>query len=117
MSEQENCIFCKIINGEIPAKKVYEDERVLAFHDIQPQAKVHVLIIPKKHIATMMDVEEGDFSYIADIHRVAQQLGREIPELADGFRLINNCGKIAGQVVFHIHYHIMGGEKLGRLNR
>lgn len=112
----ENCIFCKIVAGEIPAKKVYEDERIIAFHDIQPQANVHVLIIPKKHIPTMMDVQEEDFSLIADIHRTAQQLGKEIPELAGEFRVANNCGKTAGQEVFHLHYHVLGGQKLGRLN-
>lgn len=109
---QDKCIFCKIVDGELPAKKVYEDERVVAFHDIQPLAKVHVLIIPKKHIPTMMDVSQEDFSYITDIHRAAQQIAREMPELEDGFRLINNCGNAGRQEVYHIHYHLLGGEKL-----
>ncbi|MBO8171402.1 MAG: histidine triad nucleotide-binding protein [Bacillaceae bacterium] len=112
MSAQDQCIFCKIIDGEIPSKKVYEDDRVLVFHDINPQAKVHLLIIPKKHIPTLMDVTEEDMTYISDIHRVAQKLGNEMAELDKGFRLLNNCGENGGQEVFHLHYHLMGGEKL-----
>jgi histidine triad (HIT) family protein len=107
-----DCIFCKIVAGSIPSNKIYEDERILAFHDIQPLAKVHVLIIPKKHIATMNEVESDDWSYIGDIHRAAQQIARELGIAESGYRLVNNCGKEGGQVVYHIHYHLLGGEQL-----
>jgi histidine triad (HIT) family protein len=107
-----DCIFCKIIAGSIPSKKIYEDKHILAFHDIQPLAAVHALIIPKKHIATMNDVENDDWSLIGDIHRVAQLIARELSVAESGYRLVNNCGKEGGQVVYHIHYHLLGGEQL-----
>lgn len=104
-----DCIFCKIVKGELPSTKYYEDERVIAFADIDPQASVHVLITPKEHIPTMQDVK--DFSIIADIHRVAQIIAEE-QGITNGYRLMNNCGADAGQIVFHLHYHLMGGENL-----
>jgi histidine triad (HIT) family protein len=107
-----DCIFCKIAAGSIPSNKIYEDESILAFHDIQPLAKVHVLIIPKKHIATMNEVEPEDWSLIGGIHRAAQQIARELGIAESGYRLVNNCGKEGGQVVYHIHYHLLGGEQL-----
>jgi histidine triad (HIT) family protein len=107
------CVFCKIVNKEIPAKVVYEDERTMAFHDIAPQARVHILIIPKKHIPTMMDATEADLPLIADIHAAIQKVARQIGVAESGFRLINNCGQGGGQEVFHIHYHLLGGQKLG----
>ncbi|OBY81067.1 histidine triad nucleotide-binding protein [Paenibacillus sp. KS1] len=110
-----DCIFCKIVEGSIPSKKVYEDDTVVAFHDITPQAPVHILVIPKKHIATMNDAEGEDFDLIGDIHRAAQHIARELGIAESGYRLINNCGKDSGQVVFHIHYHLLGGEQLGAL--
>ncbi|MBN3525904.1 histidine triad nucleotide-binding protein [Paenibacillus apiarius] len=110
-----DCIFCKIIEGTIPSKKVYENESVVAFHDITPQAPVHILIIPKKHIATMNDAESEDFALIGEMHRAAQQVARELGIADTGYRLINNCGKDSGQEVFHIHYHLLGGEPLGAL--
>lgn len=112
-----DCLFCKIIEGSIPSKKVYENEHVLAFHDIEPQAKVHVLIIPKKHIATMNDLQEKDAGLIGEIHLAAQHIAKELGITDTGYRLINNCNKDAGQVVFHIHYHLLGGEKLGKLHQ
>jgi histidine triad (HIT) family protein len=111
-----DCVFCKITEGSIPAKKVYEDDRVLAFHDANPAAPVHVLIIPKKHIETMNHAEDEDFRIIGDIHRAAQKVAQELGVDATGYRLVNNCGKDAGQVVFHIHYHLLGGKKLGLLH-
>ncbi|WJH33026.1 histidine triad nucleotide-binding protein [Paenibacillus aurantius] len=108
-----DCIFCKIVKGEIPSNKIYEDEHVMAFHDIQPAAPVHALIIPKKHIATMNDAGEEDWKVIGDIHRAAQHIAKELGVAETGYRLVNNCGKDAGQVVFHIHYHLLGGKKLG----
>ncbi|OPA78403.1 histidine triad nucleotide-binding protein [Paenibacillus selenitireducens] len=110
-----DCIFCKIIEGSIPSKKVFENERILAFYDIQPSAPQHVLIIPKKHIPTMNDVQTEDLALIGEIHQAAQQIARDLGIAEAGYRLINNCGKDSGQVVFHIHYHLLGGEKLGAL--
>ncbi|MFD2672406.1 histidine triad nucleotide-binding protein [Marinicrinis sediminis] len=111
-----DCLFCKIVNDEIPARKVFENEHVLAFHDIAPQANVHILIIPKKHLATMNDLTAEDAHLMGEIHLAAKQLAEETGISESGYRLINNCGEDGGQVVFHIHYHLMGGEKLGRLN-
>ncbi|WP_438446224.1 histidine triad nucleotide-binding protein [Gorillibacterium sp. sgz5001074] len=111
-----DCIFCKIVEGAIPSKKVYENEHVLAFHDIQPAAAVHVLIIPKKHIPTMNDAAGEDFALIGEIHKAAQIVAKELGIADSGYRLVNNCGKDGGQVVFHIHYHLLGGEKLSALN-
>lgn len=108
-----DCIFCKIIEGAIPSKKVFENDSVVAFHDITPQAPIHILVIPKKHIASMNDVESGDFALIGEVHRAAQQIARELGIADTGYRLINNCGKDSGQVVFHIHYHLLGGGQLG----
>ncbi|MCG7407853.1 histidine triad nucleotide-binding protein [Paenibacillus sp. ACRRX] len=110
-----DCIFCKIIEGSIPSKKVFENEHVVAFHDIGPKAPVHILIIPKKHIATMNDVEGEDFALIGEVHKAAQQIARETGVAETGYRLVNNCGKDSGQLVFHIHYHLLGGESLGDL--
>lgn len=110
----EDCIFCQIVEGKLPSKKVYEDDRIVAFHDIQPAAPVHVLIIPKNHVSSMNEVE--DFSQIADIHRVAVQLAKELGIDQSGYRLVNNCGREGGQIVFHLHYHLLGGAKLGPLN-
>lgn len=111
-----DCIFCKIIEGSIPSKKVYEDEHVLAFYDIQPAAPVHVLFIPKKHIASLNDVSGDDFALIGEIHKAAQIVAKELGVAEAGYRLVNNCGKDGGQVVFHLHYHLLGGEKLGPLH-
>ena len=101
-----NCLFCKIIDKQIPAKIEYEDDQVMVFHDINPKAPVHLLIIPKKHIPTMMDVEPSDLSLMSNIHEVAQKMYHK-HEL-QGMRLINNCGKKGGQEVFHLHYHLWG---------
>ncbi|MED4603901.1 histidine triad nucleotide-binding protein [Paenibacillus validus] len=111
-----DCIFCKIVEGTLPSKKVYEDERVLAFHDIKPEAPVHLLIIPKKHIPTMNDAAAEDLPLIADMHRAAQQIAKEQGVAETGYRLINNCNPDSGQLVYHIHYHLLAGEKLGPLN-
>lgn len=111
-----DCIFCKIVEGTIPARKVFENDTVMAFHDIQPQAPVHVLVIPKKHIASMNDASGQDWALIGDIHEAAQTIAGELGIKESGYRLVNNCGPDSGQIVFHIHYHLMGGEKLGPLN-
>ncbi|RKP55213.1 histidine triad nucleotide-binding protein [Cohnella endophytica] len=111
-----DCLFCKIVEGTIPARKAYEDDQVLAFHDIQPQAPVHLLVIPKKHIATMNDCEAEDAALLGQTLLAAQKVAAEAGLAESGYRLINNCGRDAGQLVFHIHWHILGGEKLGSLN-
>lgn len=107
-----DCIFCKIINKEIPGKIVYEDEEVLAFNDINPQAPVHILIIPKKHISDMTQITEQDLGVIGKIHLVAIKIADEKGLTDKGFRLINNCKEHGGQIVLHLHYHLMGGKKL-----
>ncbi len=106
------CIFCKIMKGEIPSKVAYEDERIFAFNDINPQAPVHILIIPKKHISTILDIEEEDCELIGHIHRVAASLAREAGIADEGFRLVSNCNAGAGQSVFHLHFHLLGGRRL-----
>lgn len=109
----EDCIFCKIIKGEIPAKKVYEDEEILAFNDIQPAAPIHVLIIPKKHIANLMEIEPEDTALMGNIIQTAKKIAKQLGIEQDGFRLIANCGKDAGQEVMHIHFHLLAGRKMG----
>ncbi|HZG77098.1 MAG TPA: histidine triad nucleotide-binding protein [Paenibacillus sp.] len=110
-----DCIFCKIVEGSIPSKKVLETDTVLAFHDIQPAAPVHVLLIPKKHIPTMNDVTADDASVLGDIALAAQQVAETLGIKERGYRLINNCNEEGGQVVYHLHVHLLGGEKLGPL--
>jgi len=110
-----DCIFCKIVEGSIPSTKVYEDEQVLAFRDIQPAAPVHVLIIPKKHIPTMNDVEEADGALIGAIFSAARRIAKELGVDESGYRLVNNVNADGGQVVYHLHIHLLGGQKLGSL--
>ncbi|MHC6179123.1 histidine triad nucleotide-binding protein [Clostridium sp. JNZ X4-2] len=106
----EECIFCKIIKGEIPAEKVYEDDVVLSFKDIEPGAPVHVLIIPKKHIRSINDLTEEDSSIIAHIYLVAKQIADKLGLSERGYRIVSNCGEEAGQTVPHIHFHLLGGR-------
>ena len=101
----EECIFCKIINGQVPSEKVYEDEEILAFKDIHPAAPIHVLIIPKKHIATLMDIKEEDSSLMGKIIKTAKLIAKQLGIEEKGFRLIANCGPDSGQEVMHIHFH------------
>ncbi len=107
-----DCIFCKIVQGEIPCSKVYEDEQILAFDDIQPMAPVHVIIIPKKHIATLMDLDNKSISIAEDLISSAQKVARIKKINNSGFRTVINCNDEGGQVVFHLHMHILGGGKL-----
>lgn len=105
------CIFCEIINGNIPSTKVYEDDVILAFKDINPVAPVHTIIVPKEHIESANGIDESNSSYVAHIFE-------KIPEIAkiqgiDSYRIINNCGDDAGQTVKHLHFHLVGGVKLG----
>jgi histidine triad (HIT) family protein len=108
----EDCIFCKIANGTIPSKKVYEDAEVVAFDDINPMAPVHVIIIPKKHIPTMLDVTKTDMSSIGSMFAAAQEVARIKGVNERGFRVVINCNKEGGQVIFHLHMHVLGGKKL-----
>jgi len=107
-----DCIFCKIIHGEIPSSKVYEDDLVFAFKDINPEAPVHFLIVPKLHIESMAVIEPSHHALIGHIHSVAKQLAEELGIDAHGYRLLTNVGKDGGQSVFHLHYHLLGGRQL-----
>lgn len=109
----EDCVFCKIIKGEIPSEKVYEDEEVIAFKDIQPAAPIHLLVIPKKHIENLLQVKEEDNYLIGKIYKVINKIAKDINIEQDGFRVIVNCGKDAGQEVMHLHFHMLAGKKLG----
>lgn len=109
----DNCIFCMINNRQIPSTIVYEDDKVLAFNDINPVAPVHVVIIPKEHIANVNDLTWENASVLADIHLAAKKIAAQLSIADKGYRLINNCGADAGQTVFHLHYHLIGGVKMG----
>ncbi|MCQ2471711.1 MAG: histidine triad nucleotide-binding protein [Clostridia bacterium] len=104
-----DCLFCKIIAGEIPSAKVYEDDTVFAFRDIEPQAPVHVLIVPKEHIASANEINESNSAVVAHIFEVAAKIAKD-EGLTDGYRIVNNCGDSAGQTVKHLHFHLMGGR-------
>ena len=106
-----NCLFCKIIAGEIPSTKVYEDDTVLAFRDIAPQAPTHVLVIPKHHIGSVAEVTAENSAVVAHIFEVIPQIARA-EGLENGYRVVSNCGADAGQTVHHLHFHILGGKKL-----
>lgn len=108
----DDCIFCKIIKGEIPSTKVYEDEWCYAFHDINPTAPVHVLIIPKEHIASVNEVDSSNSAVIAHIFEAARKIAAELGISEKGYRIVNNCGEGAGQTVFHLHFHLIGGRDL-----
>jgi histidine triad (HIT) family protein len=107
-----DCLFCKIIDGKIPAKKVYEDEKAFAFEDINPQASTHVLIIPKKHIIGIDQATEEDAELVGYCQLVAAKIAKE-RNLKQGFRTVYNVGPDAGQTVFHLHLHLIGGRKMG----
>ena len=108
-----DCLFCRIINGEIPAAIVYEDERVLAFNDINPQAPTHVLVIPKRHVASLNDLAEGDDAMVGELVRRAASIAAGRGIAAGGFRTVFNTNRDAGQTVFHVHLHLIGGRSLG----
>ena len=111
----QDCVFCKIVRKEIPADIVYEDDLMMAFKDINPQAKVHILLIPKQHIPNNLYLEGAHKPLIGHIITKANEVAKKVGIAETGFRLIVNCGKDAGQEVFHIHWHLLGGEPLGRL--
>ena len=106
-----DCLFCKIIAGDIPSTKVYEDELVLAFRDIAPQAPTHILVIPKEHIASVAEINETNSAVISHIFEVIAKIAEE-EKLESGYRVVSNCGDDAGQTVHHLHFHILGGKKL-----
>ncbi len=106
----QDCLFCKIIAGEIPSSKVYEDEYVFAFRDINPQAPIHILVVPKKHICCARAINESNSLYVAKCFEAIAKIAKA-EGLGSGYRVINNCGADGGQTVMHLHFHILGGEK------
>jgi len=104
------CLFCKIVEKKIPSKIVYEDERVLAFEDINPQAPVHILVIPKKHISTSLEIKSDDNELVGYMFQIANKIAKEKNIAERGFRLVMNCNRESGQTVFHIHLHLLGGR-------
>ena len=107
-----DCLFCKIIAGDIPSTKVYEDDKVYAFRDIEPQAPVHILIIPKAHIASANELTEENASIVGHIFAVAAKIAKEEGIADGGYRIVNNCGQDGGQTVEHLHFHMLGGRSL-----
>jgi len=107
------CIFCKIVSGQIPSPRVFEDEHVIAVRDINPQAPVHVLLLPKKHIASILDVRDSDSGLLGRIAGVAAQVARQEGIAERGFRLLTNTGPEGGQAVAHLHFHLLGGRRMG----
>jgi histidine triad (HIT) family protein len=109
----EDCLFCKIVAGQIPAKIVYQDADVVAFEDINPQAPHHVLVIPRRHIPSMTDITREDGPVLASIFMAATKIAGELGIAESGFRFVTNVGPNAGQSVFHLHFHLLGGRRLG----
>jgi histidine triad (HIT) family protein len=111
----DDCIFCKIVRGELPSEKIYEDDEVVAFNDINPAAPVHFLVVPKKHIETLDDVGVEHEQLLGRLLRTASALAREKGVAEEGYRQVINCRRAGGQVVFHIHVHILGGRQMRRM--
>ena len=109
----EDCIFCKIIKKEIPSTIIYEDDKVIAFNDVNPAAPIHILVVPKKHIETLLYVSDQDNELISYVYQIINKIAKEKGFANNGFRVIVNCGKDSGQEVMHIHFHVLGGKKLG----
>ena len=107
-----DCLFCKIAAGEIPAKIVYENENVLAFNDVNPQAPFHILIIPKVHIATINDIDKSNSSVVSELYLAAKLIAKENGFAQEGYRVVMNCNKLAGQTVYHIHLHMLAQRAL-----
>lgn len=107
-----DCLFCKIAERKIHAKIIYEDEHTLAFEDINPQAPVHTLIIPKKHISTNLDIKEADNNLVGHLFQIANRIAKDRGIAERGFRLVMNCNHESGQTVFHVHLHILGGRQM-----
>lgn len=109
----EDCIFCKVIKKEIPSEIVYEDDEIIAFKDINPQAPIHILIVPKKHISSLIELEKEDEILIGKVYTVINTIAEKQGIKEKGFRVISNCGEDGGQTVKHIHFHLLAGTKLG----
>lgn len=107
-----DCIFCKIVNNEIPSEKVFEDDKIIAFKDITPCAPVHIIIIPKEHINSANELTEADENIIGHIFVVAKNIAKDLGISENGYRIVNNCGKDGGQTVGHLHFHLIGGRNL-----
>ena len=107
-----DCLFCKIANKDIPAKICFENEQLVAFHDVNPQAPTHVLIIPREHIATMNDLDETNSAITSQMLLAAKQIAADLGHAEDGYRVVINCNASAGQTVFHIHLHLLGGRPM-----
>jgi len=107
-----DCLFCKIIAGEIPASIIHEDSQLVVFKDIDPQAPQHFLIVPKKHIATTLDLTADDNDLVGHIYQTAGKLARDLGFADEGFRVVNNCNDAGGQTVWHLHFHLLGGRSM-----
>lgn len=108
-----SCVFCMIINGEIPSKKIYEDDKILIFHDIQPEAPHHFLAIPKEHIPSANDIKEEHSAILGHIFAKIADVAKELGIAEEGYRIVNNCGTHGCQSVPHLHFHVLGGKQLG----
>ncbi len=111
----DDCIFCKIAAGTIPADKVFENEHVVAFHDIHPAAPTHVLVIPKAHYASLNDIPQDKMAIVTDVFEAARQIAKKSGVADDGYRITLNTNRAAGQEVFHLHFHVMGGRAMGSM--
>lgn len=105
-----DCLFCKIIDGDIPSTKVYEDDMVLAFRDINPQAPEHIVVVPKTHIESANEITAENSKYVSAVWEVIPKIAKDLGIAEDGYRVVNNCGKNGGQTVPHLHFHILGGK-------
>lgn len=108
-----DCLFCKIINGEIPSSKVYEDDKVYAFNDIDPQAPVHFLVVPKTHISSALEIDDSNSDIVGHVFKVVAKLAKDMGFDKKGYRIVNNCGEDGGQTVGHIHFHVLAGRNIG----
>ena len=117
MDFAENCLFCKIATGQLPSKTLYQDQDIVAFADIHPQAQQHVLIIPRRHIPSMADLTMEDAPLLAHIFVTAQKIAQDLHIDQTGYRMVTNAGLHSGQAVFHLHFHLLGGEQLGPFGR
>jgi histidine triad (HIT) family protein len=117
MDFDPNCLFCKIVAGQIPSTIVYQDQDIVAFDDIHPQAKQHVLIVPRRHIPSAAAITIEDGSLLAQLFIAAQKIARDLNIDQTGYRLVTNIGPHSGQAVFHLHFHLLGGEQLGLFGR
>ena len=107
-----NCIFCEIVKGNIPSDKIYENDRILVFKDINPVSKIHYLAIPKVHVKSILDIDDSNFDIIAYIHKTIKKIAFDIGFDKNGFRIVNNTGTDGGQLVDHLHFHVLAGNKL-----